>query len=437
MQLQEHKFTAWLDRLVEARKNRQDKRQQLYRSYRKWYRDDSQPGENKWTKPQLCNKMKPAQELEVQQIMDINCEHDDVVEAVDLNNRDVDKCQTAWRPVGYNPDVYFVSNKPTEEICIVDEFQRRGTAFAINIDIRDRKPQFFALMDTRASRSCINYSTFSKWNVQLSLKEVPKVIGADGSDLGFMALVELTLILEENKVKQEFILGVDFAKSNCARLQWTNNRTRVLLLNRIKAVEVKENELGIPVTASYHVRVPPRHNTVFKVNINADMRGVNINTGNRHLMEKHPNLYRHEISIIAEKETEMFPLIAITNQVLTLHLAKGEAVWFAKPESPNVMYVATTNELNIEETLDTIPRNWIDEMFLKLGGTTVFSTIDLRSGYYHISLTRESSAKSAFVVPMGKWQFKWTLYRLSQAPAYFQLLIDKVLMGCSSFAMRY
>ena len=76
-------------------------------------------------------------------------------------------------------------------------------------------------------------------------------------------------------------------------------------------------------------------------------------------------------------------------------------------------------------------------MFSKLGGATIFSTIDLRSGYYHIALTRESRAKSAFVVPMGKWQFKRTPFGLSQAPAYFQLLIDKVLMGCSSFAMGY
>ena len=46
-------------------------------------------------------------------------------------------------------------------------------------------------------------------------------------------------------------------------------------------------------------------------------------------------------------------------------------------------------------------------------------------------------AKSAFVVPMGKWQFKHTPFGLSQAPVYFQLLIDKVLMGCSSFVMGY
>ena len=87
--------------------------------------------------------------------------------------------------------------------------------------------------------------------------------------------------------------------------------------------------------------------------------------------------------------------------------------------------------------LSLYPLPKIDEMFSKLGGTAIFSTIDLQSGYYHIGLTRESRAKSAFVVPMGKWQFKCTPFGLSQAPAYFQLLIDKVLMGCSSFAMGY
>ena len=87
--------------------------------------------------------------------------------------------------------------------------------------------------------------------------------------------------------------------------------------------------------------------------------------------------------------------------------------------------------------LSLYPLPKIDEMFAKLKGARCFSTIDLRSGYYHIGLTRESRAKSAFVVPMGKWEFKQTPFGLSQAPAYFQLLIDKVLMGCGKFAMGY
>ena len=58
------------------------------------------------------------------------------------------------------------------------------------------------------------------------------------------------------------------------------------------------------------------------------MQGTHVIIGNKHLLEKHPNMYQHEISIIAEKDTETFPLIAITNldQVKTLHLAKGEVL---------------------------------------------------------------------------------------------------------------
>ena len=47
----------------------------------------------------------------------------------------------------------------------------------------------------------------------------------------------------------------------------------------------------------------------------------------------------------------------------------------------------------------------IDEMYAKLKGVNVFSTIDLRSGYYHIALGKDSRAKTAFVTPFGKYKF--------------------------------
>ena len=222
-------------------------------------------------------------------------------------------------------------------------------------------------------RSCINYNTFHKLNEQLTQSEVPKVIGADGGDLGSMGIVQLTLRIGTSKVTQDFIvcrelrrniiLGVDFAKRNCAGIQWTTNRTRVLSLHGIKAVEVKEDELGIPVTASYHVKIPPRHNAVFEVNIHAETEGTQVIKGNKHLLEKHPNMYQHEIAMMSEENSGRFPLLAITNldYVKTLHLAKGEVVGFARPESSEVTYIATTNELNIEEVMDMKPRNWIPQ----------------------------------------------------------------------------
>ena len=112
-------------------------------------------------------------------------------------------------------------------------------------------------------RSCINYNTFRKLNVQLTQGEVPKVIGADGGDLGSMGTVQLTLIIGSKKVTQKFIvcrelrrniiLGVDFAKRNCAGIQWTTNRTRVLSLNGIKAVEVEEDAKDTSAKSSEHL----------------------------------------------------------------------------------------------------------------------------------------------------------------------------------------
>ena len=72
-------------------------------------------------------------------------------------------------------------------------------------------------------------------------------------------------------------------------------------------------------------------------------------------------MYQHEIALVSQKDSNNFPLMAVTNldQVKTLHLHKGEVVGFARTESTEVTYIATTNELNIEEEVDVIPRNWI------------------------------------------------------------------------------
>ena len=88
-------------------------------------------------------------------------------------------------------------------------------------------------------------------------------------------------------------------------------------------------------------------------------------------------------------------------------------------------------------TLVPIPK--IDEIYAKLEGSTVYSTFDMRSGYYHLELTTESQPKSAFVVggpKGGKWEFKRCPFGLAQAPAYFQALVNQVLEGLN-FAFGY
>ena len=78
----------------------------------------------------------------------------------------------------------------------------------------------------------------------------------------------------------------------------------------------------------------------------------------------------------------------------------------------------------------------IDEMYAKLKGSRVFSTIYLRSGYHHVALGKDSRAKTAFVTPFGKYKFLMVPFGLAQDPAYFKLLMNKVLEGLS-YATTY
>ena len=86
--------------------------------------------------------------------------------------------------------------------------------------------------------------------------------------------------------------------------------------------------------------------------------------------------------------------------------------------------------------LTLVPLPQIDHIYARLRGSKIFSTFDLRSGYHHVELSLEARAKSAFVTPMDKFEFTRCLFGLSQAPAYFQRLINKVIKGLS-FALGY
>ena len=87
--------------------------------------------------------------------------------------------------------------------------------------------------------------------------------------------------------------------------------------------------------------------------------------------------------------------------------------------------------------ISLIPLPKIDELYAKLKGYKVFSSLDLRSGYCHIGLKDLVKPKSAFILSsLGKYQFNRVPFGLAQAPAYFQKLINDVLKGCN-FAMGY
>ena len=61
--------------------------------------------------------------------------------------------------------------------------------------------------------------------------------------------------------------------------------------------------------------------------------------------------------------------------------------------------------LNAISRTDMWPMPRIDDMLTKLGKAKFFATLDLRSGYHHISLDKDAIKKTAFVTPFGKYEY--------------------------------
>ncbi|UYV77740.1 hypothetical protein LAZ67_15002095 [Cordylochernes scorpioides] len=149
-----------------------------------------------------------------------------------------------------------------------------------------------------------------------------------------------------------------------------------------------------------------------------------INTGDQSPIKQRP--YR-----VAPSERRLIQ--DEVNKMIENHIVKpSESPWsspviLVRKKDGTWRFCVDYRRLNKITKKDVYPLPRIDDALDSLAGSSYFSTMDLRSGYWQIEVDEKDREKTAFITPDGLYEFQVMPFGLCNAPATFERMIDSVL----------
>jgi hypothetical protein len=106
----------------------------------------------------------------------------------------------------------------------------------------------------------------------------------------------------------------------------------------------------------------------------------------------------------------------------------GALVLFIERKDETQQMCVDYHSLNEVTIKNKYPLPWIKDLFGQMNGASIFSKIDMRSGYHQLKIQESDIPKTAFHTIYGLYEYTVMSFGLTNAPAYFMYLMNNVFM---------
>ena len=239
------------------------------------------------------------------------------------------------------------------------------------IDIHNQK--VYALYDTGAGCSLINYFMYKMHRTDLDKGYMPHVRSSTGEDMGALGQVTYAFKINGTAFTQSFIvcrnmnrhmiLGTDFTAMNFMGVIWTCKGTQKLMHSNGKTImELQDTTAGIPLAMAYSVKIEPGSHRTVPLECSSqleDQMDIKVNAGFHH---RNPNVCIPPscINNPGNKFCPQFIPLTIFNLSKVDHLYIGRDIFvsFADKPAVAVYHMEIASDEKIKEHLSK-PRNMV------------------------------------------------------------------------------